>query len=64
MLCLLVVGVESRVRIGRRSIRVVSVSIVIIVLTERLFKFFELLISVHVQIATEVINWVGLELVD
>ena len=64
MLCLLVVGVESRVRIGRRSIRVVSVSIVIIVLTERLFKFFELLISVHVLIATEVINWVGLELVD
>jgi len=64
VLCLLVVGVESRVRIGRRSIRVVSVSIVIIVLTERLFKFFELLISVHVQIATEVINWVGLELVD
>jgi len=64
VLCLLVVGVESRVRIGRRSIRVVSVSIVIIVLTERLFKFFELLISVHVLIATEVINWVGLELVD
>ena len=55
---------ESRVRIGRRSIRGVSVSIVIIVLTERLFKFFELLISVHVLIATEVINWVGLELVD
>ena len=64
MLCLLVIGVESRVRIGRRSIRVVSISIVVIILAKRLFKFFELLISIHVQISTQVVGWISLELVN
>ena len=64
VLCLLVVGVESCFWIGRRSIRVVSVAIIVIVLAKRLFNFFELLICVHVQIATQVFNRIGFKLVD